>query len=509
MMTKGSAIVAAAGTADRRGWANDRSTLEAVIHEQVLDERLAALEAARPWSPRVVSKLESHIRSAEDVALFRINPIRFAAEKNITEAEAIDLFLHGTILGLFEKDWLLLCPACSCVVESFGSLKGVRSQFHCAMCRTDLEAALDDYIAVTFTVSPQIRRIAFHTPEDLSAQDFAFSYKLTDEGLLPDGTPFVEMLRAWTPAIGHLPPGAKVRLEVEVRDGLLHAWSPDSDAGFDFQVTGEPASSPQTVCIRYLGSTCEPAQGVVAPGRVVFEIENATGEQGFIGISAVPAEALPVLEIPRLDFVSYLSGSRLLATQTFRELFRSEAIRAVEGIGVRDITLLFTDLKGSTDLYDRIGDLNALSLVQQHFERLRHVTVRHGGAIIKTIGDAVMAAFVEPADAVRSALAMLRDMEAFNRHLPSREVILKIGIHRGAAIAVTLNESLDYFGQTVNIAARVQSLSEAKEICLTSEVLTAPGVEDILAPYTIERETAQLKGVHQPTPVFRVTAVSP
>lgn len=483
--------------------------MEAMIHEQVLDERLAALEAARAWSPRVVSKLESHIRSADDLALFRINPIRFAAEKNIAESEAVDLFLHGTILGLFEMDWLLLCPACSCVVESFGSLKGVRSQFHCAMCRTDLEAALDDYIAVTFTISPQIRHIAFHRPEDLSIQDFIFSYKLTDEGLLPDGTPFVRTLKAWTLAMSHLPPGAKTRLEVEAGDGLLHAWSPDSDAGFDFRVAGEPALSPQPIRIRYLGSRCEPAVGVLAPGQVSFEIENATGQPGLISISAIPAEALPILEIPRLDFVSYLSGSRLLATQTFRDLFRSEAIRAVEGISVRDITLLFTDLKGSTDLYDRIGDLNALSLVQQHFERLRQVTVRHGGAIIKTIGDAMMAAFVEPADAVRAALTMLREMEAFNRHLPNREVILKIGIHRGAAIAVTLNESLDYFGQTVNIAARVQSLSDAKQICLTSEVLTAPGVESILAPYAIEQETAQLKGVHQEMPVFRVTAARP
>ena len=266
--------------------------------------------------------------------------------------------------------------------------------------------------------------------------------------------------------------------------------------------------SPQTVRIRYMGNRCEPAEGVVAPGRIAFEIENETGRQGFLGISAVPADALPILEIPRLDFVSYLSGSRLLTTQTFRDLFRSEAIRAVEGISVRDITLLFTDLKGSTDLYDRIGDLNALSLVQQHFERLRDVTVQHGGAIIKTIGDAVMAAFVEPADAVRAALAMLQDMETFNRRLPSREVILKIGIHRGPAIAVTLNERLDYFGQTVNIAARVQSLSDAKDICLTSEVLAAPGVEDILAPFAMKRKLTQLKGVHQRVPVFRVNAAS-
>jgi class 3 adenylate cyclase len=477
--------------------------MEAVVHEQILDERLAALEGARGWSPRVISKLESHIRTADDVALFRINPIRFAAEKNIAEAETIDLFLHGAFLGLFEMDWLLLCSACSCVVERFGSLKGVRNQFHCAMCRTDLEAALDDYIAVTFTVSPQIRPIAFHRPETLSARDFAFAYKLTDEGLLPDGTPFVQVLKAWTSAVSFLPPGT-TRLEVDAKEGLLHAWGPDTDAGFDFRVEGEPATSPQTVRIRYLGNRCEPAVGTVAPGRIVFEIGNDTGQQGFLGISAIPAKDLPILAIPELDFVSYLSGSRLLATQTFRDLFRSEAIRAVEGIGVRDITLLFTDLKGSTDLYDRIGDLNALSLVQQHFERLREVTVQHGGAIIKTIGDAVMAAFVEPADAVRAALAMLQDMEAFNSRLPSREVILKVGIHRGAAIAVTLNERLDYFGQTVNIAARVQSLSDAKEICLTSEVLSASGVKDILAPFAMEQEMAQLKGVHQQMPVFRI-----
>jgi class 3 adenylate cyclase len=455
----------------------------------------------------VISKLESHIRLADDAALFRINPVRFAAEKNIAEAEAIDLFLHGAFFGLFEMDWLLLCSACSCVVESFDSLKGVRSQFHCAMCRADLEAALDDYIAVTFTVSPQIRPIAFHRPNTLSAQDFAFAYKLTDEGLLPDGTPFVQVLKAWTSAISFLPPGT-TRLEVTAQEGLLHAWAPDSDAGFDFRVEGVPATSPQTVHIRYLGNRCEPAEGSVSPGRIGFEIENQTGQQGFIGISAVPAESVPILEIPRLDFVSHLSGSRLLATQTFRDLFRSEAIRAVEGISVRDITLLFTDLKGSTDLYNRIGDLNALSLVQQHFERLREVTVRHGGAIIKTIGDAVMAAFVDPADAVRAALAMLQDMETFNRRLPSREVILKVGIHRGAAIAVTLNERLDYFGQTVNIAARVQSLADAREICLTNEVLSAPGVQDLLAPFALKRTMAQLKGVQQRMPVFRVSAES-
>ncbi len=94
----------------------------AEMNEKALDQGLAALETARTWSPRVISKLESHLRSAEDKPLFRINPFTFAADKNIPEGEVIDLFLHATSIGLFEMNWMLVCPLCSCAVESFHSL---------------------------------------------------------------------------------------------------------------------------------------------------------------------------------------------------------------------------------------------------------------------------------------------------------------------------------------------------------------------------------------------------
>ena len=183
-------------------------------------------------------------------------------------------------------------------------------------------------------------------------------------------------------------------------------------------------------------------------------------------------------------------------------------IRGHEGLGVKDIALLFTDLKGSTALYDRIGDLNAFALVQQHFDRLQDVTVRHNGAIIKTIGDAVMAAFLKPADAVQAALDMRSEIAAFNERQPDKALILKIGVHKGAAIAVTLNERLDYFGQTVNIAARVQNLADADEIFVSQDVYDATGVRDGLAAFAVEPRTAQLRGVQQELPVFRVGAVA-
>src|SRR5258707_5724379 len=161
-----------------------------------------------------------------------------------------------------------------------------------------------------------------------------------------------------------------------------------------------------------------------------------------------------------------------------------------EGIGVKDITLLFTDVKGSTALYDRIGDLNAFALVQQHFERLQDIAARFRGAIIKTIGDAVMAAFLNPSDAVAAALAMRADIAGFNHGQSDRQLILKIGIHKGAAIAVTLNERLDYFGQTVNIAARVQHLPGADEIYVSEDAYD-DGAKAILERFKVDSKIAK------------------
>jgi class 3 adenylate cyclase len=163
---------------------------------------------------------------------------------------------------------------------------------------------------------------------------------------------------------------------------------------------------------------------------------------------------------------------------------------------------LFTDLKGSTALYERIGDLNAYVLVQRHFEQLQAVTVRHHGAVTKTIGDAVMAAFVTPADAVQAALEMRDAIEQLNRDRTQRDFILKIGLHRGATIAVTSNDRLDYFGQTVNITARVQALAGGDEIWMTEDVYAAPDVTAILAPYAVKQTKAELKGVEGAVPVY-------
>jgi hypothetical protein len=196
------------------------------------------------------------------------------------------------------------------------------------------------------------------------------------------------MIRDAMLTVGFVPAGAATPFALDVKPGLLIGWSPLTDAGFAFNVDAAAAPKEQTVLVRFSDSGCEPDTATVAPGRLVLEVESAVGYRSIFGLSLIPPE-VNIFDRPPLKYDPFLSGSRLLTTQTFRNLFRSQVIEATEGIGVRDLTLLFTDLKGSTELYDRIGDLNAYSQVQRHFERLLDVTVRHNGAVVKTIGDAI------------------------------------------------------------------------------------------------------------------------
>jgi hypothetical protein len=319
------------------------------------------------------------------------------------EAEAIDLFLHACVAGLFDMDWLLVCPMCSDVVDSFRTLRKLHTHFHCRLCQTDYDAALDDYITVTFTVSPAVRGIRFHNPDALSAWDYTFFHKMTPGGVLPDGLPWSEAMKGLMRALMRIEPGSVADLEVDAAEGGLLGTDFEGGAQFVLSVAGEATVPLRRMPVILSADKNAPATANIAPGKVVFEVRNTGNQFAVFGILQLSDATF---QRPKLRFTPSLSGKRLLMTQTFRDFFRSEVIDATEGIAVRDVSLVFTDLKGSTARYERIGDLNAYIQVQRHFQHLLDVTVRHHGAVTKTIGDAVMAAFETPADAVRAAFDM-------------------------------------------------------------------------------------------------------
>lgn len=154
-------------------------------------------------------------------------------------------------------------------------------------------------------------------------------------------------------------------------------------------------------------------------------------------------------------------------------------------------------------MYDEIGDATAYNLVRLHFDVLARAVQENSGAIVKTIGDAVMATFVDPADAVKASLAMFEELERLNNTIDAK-LELKVGIHKGHSIAVTLNDRVDYSGQTVNIAARTQQLAVAGEIYVTSDIYESPGVSGLLAGNEVSPTTGAMAGVTEEIPLFRI-----
>jgi len=475
------------------------------IREHLLESKMTEIEQARIWSPRVISRFETLVRSGDDLSLYRINPLAFARDRAISEAESIDLFLHATRSGLFEMSWDVVCPQSGMVLDSFGALRTLKTHYVCGLCDVSGETDLDDFIEVTFTVSPQLRRLPFHDPDSLSVEDYHWKLRFLSDGRLPgQQVRFLDFLQGLVRGLAFLPPGATTTLRSDLGPGALSGVNVRTQAAFAVPILGEPAATPTHLRVRYDGQRFSPSVSAVPPGPIVIDVENSGTARGSLLLINWPPEVLAQTVKPTLDFEPYMSGGMLLARQTFRRLFRSERVDEREGLGIRQVTLLFTDLKGSTAMYERLGDLNAYALVREHFALLGATVQQHSGAIVKTIGDAVMAVFSRPTDAVSAALDMLGEIERYNSEHGDPSIILKIGAHCGPSIAVTLNENLDYFGQTVNVAARVQSLADAGEICISEALYSAPGVSQILTGLKIVEFDAPLRGVEGNACVYRV-----
>lgn len=198
----------------------------------------------------------------------------------------------------------------------------------------------------------------------------------------------------------------------------------------------------------------------------------------------------------------YLHAIDVVNTEEFKLLFERDKPLPGEHITVGSLTFLFTDLSGSTATYERLGDGGAYRIVREHFTLLFDIIKKHNGTVIKTIGDAVMATFTNPADAVRASIDAKEAFVVFNKRRDIRgSASIKVGIHTGPCLAVTLNSRLDYFGTTVNKAARVQSLAEKDQICITQETLSYPEAVPLVEDRKLLYKQVPVKGIKEPVQV--------
>jgi len=203
----------------------------------------------------------------------------------------------------------------------------------------------------------------------------------------------------------------------------------------------------------------------------------------------------------------FVSGMDCLHVPLFREMFETETLSLRESLSISQVCIMFTDIKGSTALYDRLGDAAAYALVRDHFDVLFRSVAEHGGVVVKTIGDSVMASFLRPADGVAAAMAIQEAFQEFNNRENLRnEIIVKVGLHAGSAIMVNLNNRLDYFGQVVNMAARIQGTAEGGEIIISKAIRRDPAAVGRMRGrvHGLTRRLQTLKGISGTQETYRL-----
>lgn len=454
-------------------------------------------------SPKAAAAIERLVREGTDRDLCRINVLDFAKAAGLDEELVIGAFLHAAHLGLFEMSWNVLCPGCGGVLDANATLKTVhQSMYSCALCAAGYEPTLDEMVEVTFTVSPQVRRIAGHDPNSLPMWEYARQIFWSSGVDLPEEALFKKLIGEITLDSIELPAGEKATMSLQLPPEFIIIFEPVTHAAHFIDVKGEPTRARQTLSLVYNNTRAPTGKIEMRPGPLSISLANGS-DRRVLPTAWIAGDKLHHLLGKRKPF---LTAKRLLTNQTFRDVYRADTLEIDQRLKITSLTFLFTDLKGSTQLYERVGDLNAYDLVKAHFRVLQDIVAAESGAVVKTIGDAVMATFPTPDRALAAALRMREGMRSLNEQRKHEDLLLKIGIHEGPCLAVMLNDRQDYFGQTVNIASRVQNLADSRAIYATRSVVENPRSSQVLQASGLKplAQHIALRGVTEDLKIYQI-----
>jgi len=422
----------------------------------------ARLRAADPTFLQTpgADRLCDYLAEAGDVALARMRPYTLTDRLGLARHAALRLCLRAARAGVLDMSWDLLCPNCLGAGNRWGGLEEVEGRGHCPSCRITYDANFDRAVEVTFRPNPR--------------------YRVVDAGTYCGGGPRTtpHVVLQWV-----LAPGADAAPEVRLAPGRYRLRNLTADLAAHLYAEEGDCPDALTAHAEEDHLRLDPATGRVRAGRVRVALANQTPEPQQFILERVAS------------YEECATAAAVTVHQEFRDLFSSAALAPGVELSIRTLPLLFTDLKGSTALYRRLGDAGAYALVRDHFDLLRSLVAAHGGGVVKTIGDAVMAAFPTPADAAACALSIHRAVARFNEGR-AEPVRLKVGLHQGPCIAArSYDDRLDYFGSTVNLAARTHEESRGDDVVISDSLLEDPGAAALLAGVPRETWTADLRGL--------------
>ena len=405
--------------------------------------------------PSNVERLGDHVARGSSQEVARIRPLALAERFGLDPDQLAAACLHGAREGLLVLHWDLLCPVCRVTCQTRDTLRAIGEHAHCDACDLDFQLDFAGSVEMIFSAHPEIR--------DADVGVYCTSG--------PAHSPHVF-------AQVRVAPGERIELELDLAAGSYRLRGPQLPWSIDFQV--QPTGMTRRWEVNLASIAAKESVPRLRTGGQILTLVNPHPRELVVRCERIAGRG------------DALTAARAMAMPLFRELFPGELLAPGRLAVVSTVNLLFAafDPAYVDLLYQKLGDARAFSVLYKQLERLGDAVRRGGGTLVKTTGDGVLAAFDKLTAAVTTALALLDQQAAGDADGVPRP---RVSVHRGPALAVTLNEQLDYFGATVRQTAGLLPHAGPGEAVLTQTVAADPDVAHALAARAIEPEVIAIE----------------
>lgn len=451
------------------------------------------------YEKSLVTKLFTILQNESVENIQRINPLYLSKKHNLNSKETTNILIKASRSGIFDLSWSLICPTCGAILIQNKSINNLNEESNfCSICSINVPVNLDDYVEVVFKFNPNVLPLS--------------KYQMSFSSFFSQSFNRSESLEEYTNTNSldffFLESGKSKSIQFNGTENVLYRIiAINVNKCIEIHISSNNSiNDNKYINISDKGFSSDKI--MLKAGQIELELLNNCSEQ--IGFALVRTFSEKINKILKNDppfFTPFLTGKDLLNNNVFRKLFKIDQLSTDLKLNLRSITLLFTDLKGSTNMYDLIGDISAYDLIQKHFKILSAIVEKYNGVIIKTMGDAIMAAFSNPEDGLLASIEMLEDIKSVNTK-DIKSLNLKVGLHEGHALVINRDNHLDYFGQNVNIAARIQGIAGPDEIFISQSIFNFKEIKRVLFEnkdkIKIYRRQTKLKGIGEHQVVYKL-----
>jgi hypothetical protein len=401
------------------------------------------------------------------LAIKSINPIQpavLASEGGFDEDDVLAELLYATSVGLVAMRFAPECVQCGSAVMDTDMLGRVPNRASCAGCNAPNVIDSLEKIKVLFLLNSDVLYIL---AENFACTPSAESMSHTK---VFAAVPATATGSGFSYSIG-------TGQETEIAPGLepgkyrMHCPVAKTDNYLVVRRKSNETEKPVTLRFKVSDLVCKHPMGrdkavlTVPHGRIQFDVLPDT-KSFFVLWIQNDADEKKLLYLPQDERDLYTPSSKVMHHPIFNALFQEQQVVAVPKdifFSISNVVLVFTDIVDSTRLYTNLGDGEAFRLVRKQFQILFSAFIKRGGRVVKTIGDAVMASFTTGRGALLGVADAMELLPTIGRRPDNQQYIeIRVGVHCGKATVVPLNGVNDYFGQTTNIAARVQSVAKGE-----------------------------------------------